>query len=191
MTEKVKILEQTVNNKKLYAVQAVLIHKNNSVLLIPSPFGTEVMTFDDLDNAINQIEQLGYEYLIVKNEPKNIKYNHKNNYKNNEINYEKIADVFIKNLGHENLEIRNSAINSLSKLGDDIFYKLVEIINTERNWLVLQSVIKCIEKIVAKNKNSASFFLEHLIKISETDNTMVRSAALKALEKICDYKAEE
>ena len=190
MTSKVKILKKTNGESISYVVQAISIKKGEETLFIPSPFGHESMVFSDLAEAEQQIKQCGYEYYIVQKETLDTQVKTVNSTQNKTIDYDRIADVFIKNLGHENMEIRNSAINSLSKFGIEIAPKLIDILRNEKSWLVQQSTIKCIEKIIAEDKNTVAEFLTPLVEISETDNTLVKSAALKALEKICDYRKE-
>ena len=185
MANKVKISKNSEGGACL--VQAISIKKGEELLYVPSPFGNESMVFDNVEEAIKRIEQCGYEYYFSdkqsgKMQPKNAE---------NKIDYDEIIDVLIKNLGHENLEIRNSAINALSKFGIDIADKLSEILQYEKRWLAQQSIVKCIEKIISNDKKTISVFLPQLIKISESDNTLVKSAALKAIEKICDYRNEQ
>ena len=182
MSKKIRIKYNSKEN--CYYAQAITINKNGSTLYIPSPFGTESMFFDNLDMAKEAIINLGYEYVIDEEQalPAEIK---QETIEQHDINYDKIIDVFIKNLGHENLEIRTSAINSLAKFGLKISKKLIATLENE-NWLIQQSAIKCIEQIIAKDKVGATVFTDTLIKISDSENTMIRSAALKALEKVCE-----
>jgi len=186
MVNKVKISKNNNNNSCL--VQAISIQKKDEILYVPSPFGKETMHFESIEDAIDSIKRCGYDFCIVDSNRIEDKDSQKIN--NPSIDYDEIIDVLISNLGHENLEIRNSAISSLSKFGIVISDKLCEILQNEKYWLAQQSIIKCIEKIIANDKNSISVFLSSLINISKSDNTMVKSAALKAIEKICDYKNE-
>lgn len=191
MSNKVKILKKVNNNVVSYIVQAIHIKKGEETLAIPSPFGVESMVFSELEEAINQIKQCGYDYYVIQKETNDVLVKDSiEESLGNEIDYNRIADVFIKNLGHENIEIRNSAINSLANFGIDIAEKLIDILRSKQSWLIQQATIKCIEKIIVADKKSAGVFLSPLIEISETENTMVKSAALKALEKICEYRKE-
>ncbi|MBR1460971.1 HEAT repeat domain-containing protein [bacterium] len=183
MANKIKIFKNIDNT---YVVQAISIKKGNDKFFVPSPFGKETMIFSTLEDAITQINKCGYGYSITETE---ITTDEKiNNDNTDNIEYDKIVEVLIQNLGHENLEIRNTAINSLAKFNFEIADRLVEMLETDNHWLVQQSIVKCIERIIENNKNLVSVFVPSLIKISNSDNTMVKSAALKAIEKICDLK---
>ena len=180
MANKVKISKNTDNDT--YLVQAISIPKGDERLFVPSPYGLETMIFNTLEEAIAHIEKYGYGYSIAKTLPAATAID------SDSIEYDKIIDVLVKNLGHENLEIRNTAINSLAKFNSEIADKLIDILKTEKNWLVQQSIMKCIEKIIDNDHNSASLFIPSLIEISNSENTFVKSAALKAIEKICELK---
>ena len=108
MTNKVKIFK---SKDGTYVVQAISLQKGDGHLFVPSPFGTETMVFNTLEEAISQIEKSGYEYYLTNDTAINGSTN------TNKIDYDKIVDVLIKNLSHENLEIRTTAINSISKFG--------------------------------------------------------------------------
>ena len=186
MENLVRIFTINENGKEGYAVQSIIIQNGSAPLRIPSPFGSDSMFFYNLDSAVNAVKNAGFDYVLCKTqyEPANSAPEKTN------INYGKIIDVFIKNLGNENLEIRTSSINALAKFGTAISEILIATLNENKNWLVQQSVVKCIEKIISKDSSSTPIFLDSLIKISETDNTMLKSSVLKALEKICDNKPE-
>lgn len=186
MSNKIKIFEKKDGTNKIYVVQAFSIKKGNEKLKVPSPFGTETIAFESLDSAISAIKNIGYDYIVCN----------QNNIQDKEgspcpdIDYEKIAEVFIKNLGNENLEIRTSSINALAKFGISISDKLIKILSENQNWLVQQSVIKCIEKIIVTDNNAVPLFLDTLITLSETDNNLLKSAVLKTLEQICELKTK-
>ena len=184
MYNKVKICQQPSGS---CIVQAIIIRKNKCDLLIPSPFGLETMDFANLDEAIAAIKRVGYDYYVSKSNettaPKAVATG-----EGVPINYDGIIEVFIKNLGHQNLEIRNSAIKSLSKFGLYIAERLKTLTLDDKNWLVRESAIKCMENIINADKNAGGVFQDILIEISDTENTMVKRAALKALEKICDNR---
>ena len=182
MSKKIRIKYNPKEN--CYYVQAITINKNGETAYIPSPYGTESMSFENLEEAKEAILKLGFEY-IIDNIGLELPTEKQNFIEQSDINYDKIIDVFIKNLGHENLEIRTSAINSLAKFGLKISEKLIKTLENE-NWLIQQSVIKCIEQIIVKDKVGAAIFTDILIKVSDSENTMVKSAALKALEKVCE-----
>ena len=171
--------------KQKYVVQAMAINKGEERILIPSQFGTETIVYETLEEAKQAIEQIGAGYKIYHSSSSINK-----RPSSNKIDYEKIADVFIDNLGNENLDIRNSAINALAKFGVSISDKLINILSTSNKWLVQQSVIQCIEKIIISDRDSAPVFIHSIIEISASSNTMVKRAALKTLEKICDLMAE-
>ena len=181
MNKKIRIKFNSKDNN--YYVQAITINKNGETVYIPSPYGSETKIYQDLDVAKADIVNLGFDYIIeetsvqVETTPVFIE--------KKDIDYDKIIDVFIKNLGHENLDIRTSAINSLAKFGLKISEKLIRALEND-NWLIQQSVIKCIEQIISREKIGAGVFTEILIKVSESNNTMVKTAALKALEKVCE-----
>lgn len=181
MSKKIRIKYSSKEN--CYYVQAITINKNGESVYIPSPYGTESMFFNNLDEAKNAITKFGFEYIM--DEPPVVIETSTEVIDQQEINYDRIIDVFIKNLGHESLEIRTSAINSLAKFGIKISSKLIDALEND-NWLIQQSVIKCIEQIIARDSLGAGVFTEILIKASESENTLVKSAALKALEKVCE-----
>lgn len=181
MNKKIRIRFNPKDNN--YYVQAITINKNGELIYIPSPYGSESKIYSNLDVAKSDIVNLGFDYIIEeKLSPVVI---NQEAIEQQDINYDKIIDVFIKNLGHDSLEIRTSAINSLSKFGLKISHKLIESLEND-NWLIQQSVIKCIEQIISRDNDAACVFTDVLIKASESDNTMVKSAALKALEKVCE-----
>jgi len=179
-----KIIIKYNSKENCYYVQSITINKNGESVYIPSPYGTESMFFSSLEEAKIAIENLGFEYIIDEVHPI-IASEKQEVVEQSDIDYDKIIDVFIKNLGHENIEIRTSAINSLSKFGLKISEKLIKSLENE-NWLIQQSVIKCIEQIIARDSVGAAVFTDILIKVSDSENTMVKSAALKALEKVCE-----
>ena len=186
MSNKVNIHILKEGHTESYVVQAISMKKGEEVLKIPSPFGSETMTFNSLPEAIDAIKNVGYDYSVCKSSMSSSQ----TNLCNQNIDYDKIADVFIKNLGNENLEIRTSSINALAKFGVSISDKLNSILSENRSWLVQQSVIKCIEKIISSDSSTTPIFLDSLIQASETENTLLKSAALKALERICELKPE-
>lgn len=186
MSNKVKIHVLKEGLSESYVVQAISIKKGDAVLRVPSPFGAETMTFASIQEAIESIQNVGYDYSICKSSMTK----ETNKPVSQNIDYEKIIDVFIKNLGNENLDIRTSSINALAKFGVSISDKLILVLSENQSWLVQQSVIKCIEKIIAADSTATPIFLDTLIQASETENTLLKSAVLKALEKICESKAE-
>lgn len=186
MNNKVKIQVKKDSTSSSYLVQSISIKKGADILRVPSPFGVETMIFDDLDSAISAIKNVGYDYIICGSKPSNTD----TASSSSNIDYGKIADVFIKNLGNENLEIRTSSINALAKFGASIADKLIKILSEDNNWLVQQSAIKCIEKIIIADSQTTPLFLDTLIELSDTENNLLKSAVLKALEQICALKPE-
>lgn len=192
MYNKVKINQIDKNH---CIVQAISIKKNNENFLIPSPFGIETIQYGSIEEAIFAVKKAGYEYCISKavdgnDDDNKFKLKLEQDQVLNAINYDKIIDVFIKNLGHENLDIRNSAIKSLSKFGLYVSERLVSLVKNDNSWLIKQSAIKCMENILIADKNAAEVFTNVLIEVSNSENTLVKGAALKALEQICDNRFE-
>ena len=185
--------------KTVYLVAAMQLYGKANVL-IPSPTGATAIEYNTLEEAKSAIIHAGYEPYLLN--PNDVRAGIGEN-KSFSIDYNKIIDVFIKNLGNKSPSVRNSAIDALVKFGDSISEQLINSLHSS-DWLTKQSVILCMEKIIQKNPDSAEIFINSIIETADYDNIAeifiknlnserqdIRNSSINALSQFGDKIAEK
>lgn len=179
----VKIRKTVVNNKTTFVVPVQYIFQNNEKVAIPSPSGTDIVAYDSLKEAEDAVYYSGYSYILVESDDKNNSSSYQvQNYTDED--FLQIVELFLQNLGDENINIRNASIDALVQFGSSVFDRLIDSLNNS-SWLVRYSTVLCIEKIADVNPTESTVFIKPLMVVVNDKNTMVKASAISALAKIC------
>lgn len=189
-----------------YSVSALFIERTNgSAKKIPHPLGSDVLYFDNLEDAKRAIELAGYSPVLPDGNVPVKAYRNAGNYdekiynallketKNynpnivasaisalGELDNKNAIDIFIEKMGEDNEKIRNNAIEGIVKFGISAIPKLFNALNSQ-NWVTRNSAIYAL-KILSKTDNAPiEKILDVFLDMLSDENPIVKCSVIEAL----------
>ncbi len=212
----VSIKREENNGKSYFAVNAISLKNKNKAVVqkIPHPLGTDVLIFENLEDAKNAIVRAGFSFVLPNGEkghakPKPVKNS------TSSVDYESLVfSSIIEKVNSTNTNVAAGAILALSEFPkietfDILFNKIGEdndlirknaiagicryagvlqdrIIQSLKsaNWVERNSALTCIQNIAEDGAADIENFIAPLVKTCDDDNTIVQANALITLAKV-------
>ncbi len=204
------------NGKTLYAVSAIpLKNKSKTVVQkIPHPLGSDVLLYDNLDDAKDAITRAGFSYVLPNGEKGHAKLKPvKPSYEG--VNYDVVVmNSVIEKINSSNSNVAAAAILALSEFPteetfDILFDKIGEDNDAIRknaisgicryanilqpriiealkssNWVQRNSALICIQNLTEDTSVDLEKFIIPLTEACNDDNTIVQANALSTLANV-------
>ena len=211
----IAIKQEEKNGKPIFLVNAISLKNKNKTVVqkIPHPLGSDVLSFDNLEDAKTAITLAGFSYILPSGEkghakPKPVKINP------NSIDYETLTyNAIAEKVNSTNTNIAAAATLAISEFPreetfDVLFNKIGEDNDTVRknaiagicrypsilqnriiealnssNWVVRNSAITCIQTLAENDYSAIENFILPLTMVCDDDNTIVQANALSTIAK--------
>ncbi len=211
----VTIKREEKDGKEYFAVNAISLKNTNKTVVqrIPHPLGSDVIMFDNLEDAKDAVTRAGFSYVLPNGEkgtksrvrlktPSSADYSDivfetvksKINSSNSSVaaaaviavsvfQNEETFDILFKKIGEDNDLIRKNAISGICRYSNILQDRIIESLKSS-NWVERNSALTCISNITEDGSVDLEKFIIPLTEICNDSNTIVQANALVTLAKV-------
>ncbi len=211
----VTIKREEKDGKEYFAVNDIPLKNTNKTVVqrIPHPLGSDVITFDTLEEAKDAVTRAGFSYILPNGERgsksrSTVKVTNTADYsqivfeavksKINSSNStvaaaavlavsvfknEEAFDILFNKIGEDNDLIRKNAISGICSHANILQDRIIESLKSS-NWVDRNSALTCISNITEDGSVDLEKFIIPLTEICNDSNTIVQANALTTLAKV-------
>ena len=211
----VTIKREEKDGKEYFAVNAIPLKNTNKTVVqrIPHPLGSDVITFDTLEEAKDAVTRAGFSYILPNGEKgsksrSTVKVTNTADY--SEIVFEAVKDkinssnstvaaaavlavsvfkneeafgILFNKIGEDNDLIRKNAISGICSHANILQDRIISSLKSS-NWVERNSALTCISNITEDNSVDLEKFIIPLTEVCNDSNTIVQANALTTLAKV-------
>jgi HEAT repeat protein len=212
----IAIKEEIKNGKTYYLINAIPLKNSNKSVVqrIPHPLGTDVLSFETLEDAKDAISRAGFSYVLPDGK-KGSSHVVKRSVKTNQADFEHVVYDAIKDkVNSSNVTVSAAAILAISEFPNektfDILFNMLgedndvvrknaisgicrygnllipRIIDSlkSQNWVERNSAITCISNLCENANIASEEFILPLVESCNDNNSIVQSNALITIAKV-------